>query len=953
MRLPLARLVALCIAATLLVPVAARSSTGTERRSTRTHRLPDGAFAQLTRAPDGTTTVERRRTDPFGALDEARAALGRNAHGMALLATATRIRLEETLGRPVPDPLRLLPRPGLDATVFEEVYVYRFAVPAGDLDGDGATDVIGYDWKVRFTWDDETEEYTFEILEDTATARRGIDGTILWTLDLRTIGDYTFLIPLAMDLDGDGRADLLRVSATLDSTTGAVPCVVVACAGSQTDTFHWTIEPQDGLTLDPLWTKTIPGTATWTVIDADALVPFAGVYSVDVTAGYVDVAIAGDHNADGLGDVLINAYDESEDAAYAGVWALLAFAYAGYDDYGIGVRASVVSSVDGSAVFERAQSADDGLATMLVAGDMSGDGNADLLWITGKRSGTPFACVFGFVAGTCLSARTLTLRLESIDASTEQTRWTADLNDPGLAGIYFVTEPFDGTGDGKQDMLLDMYSFDPIEGSRETLVLLSGSSGARTWERAHPFDYFAAVAVIGPVGGAPGTDLEIISEAYEFDAWGFAMQRVDGATGADLFSTTRTFTMPDSPFGSSSSLVGWLADADGDGTLDVNAASSTRFYLEEGFGGGYGAVAVDSGRTGALLYQDQIGEFSGWTPAGDLNADGRADLGRWKNDTATRTVDSAGLLMPSGSLAWSRSDTFDATVDDYFAGMVSLANLDGVPGDEPQLGRFTATSDGTSWIESGRIDIVASTDGSILWGWGDDIGGGPPPPPPPPPGTLAGTVTDVNGPLEGVSVFLHNLAGDNVGASSTDAAGVFTATGLPAGSYKVFFRDAGRHVEEWFDDAADFDSATIVTIASNATTTVNAALALRPPPANDNITDATIVGALPFTDRVHTGGATTEAGEQSWCGAGSSVWYRYTTATAGPVVAQASGDGEPAVVVYEGSDPSSLTVVRCADGQPGSTQTSFFAMPGATYWIQIGTEARGGDTIVELRQSLS
>lgn len=953
MRIPLARLIALCVAATLLVPVAGRSSTGAERRPVRTHRLPDGAFAQLTRAPDGTTTVEDRRSELFGALDEARALLGRNAHGMALLATATRIQLEKTLGRPVPDPLKLLPRPGLDATVFEEVYVNRFAVPAGDLDGDGAADVIGYDWKIRFTWDDETDEYTFDILEDKATARRGIDGTILWTLDLRTIGDYTFLIPLAMDLDGNGRADLLRVSATLDSTTGAVPCVVVACVGSQTNTFHWTIEPQDGLTLDPLWTKTIPGTATWTVIAADALVPFAGVYTVDATAGYLDVAIAGDHNADGRGDVLINAYDESEDAAYAGVWALLAAAYAGYDDYGIGVHSSVVSSVNGTALFERAQSAEDGLATMLVAGDMSGDGNTDLLWITGKRSGTPFACVFGFVVGTCVDAATVTLRFESIDASSEQTRWTADADDPGLAGIFLVTEPFDGTGDGKQDMLLDLYAYDPLEGFRESFVLLSGSDGARAWERATSDGYFAAVAAIGPVGGAPGTDLEIISDAYDFNSWGLTMQRVDGATGTDLFSTTRTFTTPDSPFGSSSYLVGWLADADGDGTLDVNAASSTRFYLEEGFGGGYGAVAVDSGRTGTLLYQDQIEEFSGWTPAGDLNADGRADLGRWKNDAATRTVESAGLLMPSGSLAWSRADTFGATVDNYFAGMVPLGNLDGVPGDEPQFGRFTATSDGTSWIESGRIDIVASTDGSILWGWGDDIGGGPPPPPPPPPGALAGTITDANGPLDGVSVFLHNLAGDNVGATATDAAGSFTAASLPAGSYKVFFRDNGRHIEEWFDDAADFDSAATVTVASNATTTVNAVLTLRPPPANDNVADATVVGSLPFTDQVHTGAATTEAGEQSWCGAGSSVWYRYTPATPGPVVAQASGDGEPAVVVYEGSDPSSLTVVRCADGQPGSTQTSFFAMPGSTYWIQIGTEGRGDDTFVELRQSVS
>lgn len=98
-------------------------------------------------------------------------------------------------------------------------------------------------------------------------------------------------------------------------------------------------------------------------------------------------------------------------------------------------------------------------------------------------------------------------------------------------------------------------------------------------------------------------------------------------------------------------------------------------------------------------------------------------------------------------------------------------------------------------------------------------------------GTVAGSLTDSNGaPASGISVSVYYAtawgAGEWVGSATTDEAGRYSVSGLPAGDYKVGFWSSGLLLGEWFDDAPYADSAATVSVGSGATVTVDAELTI-------------------------------------------------------------------------------------------------------------------------------
>jgi 5-hydroxyisourate hydrolase-like protein (transthyretin family) len=81
--------------------------------------------------------------------------------------------------------------------------------------------------------------------------------------------------------------------------------------------------------------------------------------------------------------------------------------------------------------------------------------------------------------------------------------------------------------------------------------------------------------------------------------------------------------------------------------------------------------------------------------------------------------------------------------------------------------------------------------------------------------SLSGVVTDATGnPLEGVSVSVD--AGTWGDGAHTDASGAWSMTALPAGSYRVSFSAEldGALVTEWWENAADSDSATPIRLVN-------------------------------------------------------------------------------------------------------------------------------------------
>ena len=94
-------------------------------------------------------------------------------------------------------------------------------------------------------------------------------------------------------------------------------------------------------------------------------------------------------------------------------------------------------------------------------------------------------------------------------------------------------------------------------------------------------------------------------------------------------------------------------------------------------------------------------------------------------------------------------------------------------------------------------------------------------------GVISGTVLEVDGftPIAGLQVRLYPVAGSGSKATTTDANGNYTFTGLVPGQYQVFFRDLGKTwLSEWHLDAPTQAASTPVTAANGQTVTIGATL---------------------------------------------------------------------------------------------------------------------------------
>jgi hypothetical protein len=105
-------------------------------------------------------------------------------------------------------------------------------------------------------------------------------------------------------------------------------------------------------------------------------------------------------------------------------------------------------------------------------------------------------------------------------------------------------------------------------------------------------------------------------------------------------------------------------------------------------------------------------------------------------------------------------------------------------------------------------------------------------------------------------------------------------------------------------------------------------------PPNDDITGASAVGGLPYTDRLDLATATSAPGDLNCAGGDSNtVWYRFAprrdvhlgVAALGPRI----GFGFDTVTVAGGA-PGNLTMLAC-----GQDTVSLHASAGTTYWIQV------------------
>ncbi|HMJ74568.1 MAG TPA: carboxypeptidase-like regulatory domain-containing protein, partial [Iamia sp.] len=91
------------------------------------------------------------------------------------------------------------------------------------------------------------------------------------------------------------------------------------------------------------------------------------------------------------------------------------------------------------------------------------------------------------------------------------------------------------------------------------------------------------------------------------------------------------------------------------------------------------------------------------------------------------------------------------------------------------------------------------------------------------PNTISGTITDSEGPVPMVTVQAYNASsGAYVKAGKTDELGEYAIKGVPAGQYKVVFRDAsGAHPVTWFGGGEAIGSATPITMSNGGALTAD------------------------------------------------------------------------------------------------------------------------------------
>jgi peptidyl-Asp metalloendopeptidase len=113
-----------------------------------------------------------------------------------------------------------------------------------------------------------------------------------------------------------------------------------------------------------------------------------------------------------------------------------------------------------------------------------------------------------------------------------------------------------------------------------------------------------------------------------------------------------------------------------------------------------------------------------------------------------------------------------------------------------------------------------------------------------------------------------------------------------------------------------------------------------PPPSNDDIVSATMIG-LPYLNWINIEGATTDVTDPVLpCGPGTqayqSVWFRYTPASSGEVVLSTYTSGYDTVLAVWSGTEGDLTNIACNDDFRGTTSLLTADLTGgSTYYIEV------------------
>lgn len=195
-------------------------------------------------------------------------------------------------------------------------------------------------------------------------------------------------------------------------------------------------------------------------------------------------------------------------------------------------------------------------------------------------------------------------------------------------------------------------------------------------------------------------------------------------------------------------------------------------------------------------------------------------------------------------------------------------------------------------------------------------------------------VNGVEGQAISFTVNATDLQNENVSLS---------ASGLPAGAS---FVDNGNNTGtfSWTPSSAQAGSYNLTFEGQdqqgNIGKTYTTIKVTAPPPPNDDISNATVVPYMPFTDSENVTNATAAATDPSTCyGRYQTVWYEFTPQNDVRIEANTVGSSyDTTLAVFTGS-PGALTQLGCNDDAGGAvtSRVIFDAKAGTTYYVMVGS----------------
>ena len=451
---------------------------------------------------------------------------------------------------------------------------YRVAC-AGDVNGDGYSDVVVAAWK--FNNGQANEGRVFLYLGSGA----GLATSAAWTAESdQAQASFGSSVATAGDVNGDGYGDVLVGAYQYDNGQANEGRAFLYMGSGA------------GLSASAAWTAES---------DQD-----------DAAFGY-SVATAGDVNGDGYSDVLVGAlqYDNGQ------VGEGRAFLY-------VGSRRGLSTNAPWTAESDQA-SAGFGYS-VAPAGDVNGDGYGDAL------VGAPF-----YDNGQANEGRAF-LYLGSGAGLSASAAWTAESDQAGAQLGYFVAPAGDVNGDGHSDVILgaNLYDHGQADEGRALVYLGSGAglstSAAWTAESDQADAWFGySVSAAGDVNGDGYSD--VIVGAWQYDNGEASEGRAFVYLGSSAGLSTGEAWTAESDQGAAflGYSVATAGDVNGDGYTDVIVGAFG--YSNGQTGEGRALVYLGSGAgpsTSAAwtAESDQAGAAFGFSvaTAGDVNGDGYSDV---------------------------------------------------------------------------------------------------------------------------------------------------------------------------------------------------------------------------------------------------------------------------------------------------------------------------------------